>query len=235
MIGIPTDLPHTVATVTTPVDLDYLSGGGQSRADVLEYRLDNLCPTAAEDSAALDQVLSLAQSLRDQQPALLTARDPAEGGVGDLSLDQRLSIYQAIMASSDLIDIEVANLAVAQARLDFADFSGQLVGSFHDFSGFPGIVKLRDRVDAAYAAGADIAKLAVVVETFGQLYELTDLVLEHRSAGRAISAMGMGPLGQLSRLVLAKAGSCLNYGYLQTENAPGQWPANQLRDLISSI
>jgi 3-dehydroquinate dehydratase-1 len=47
--------------------------------------------------------------------------------------------------------------------------------------------------------------------------------------------MGMGPVGKLSRLVLAKAGSVLNYGYLLEANAPGQWPAWELKSLIDQI
>ncbi len=47
--------------------------------------------------------------------------------------------------------------------------------------------------------------------------------------------MGMGPLGKLSRLVLAKAGSCLNYGYLRVANAPGQWEAAELGALLGRI
>jgi 3-dehydroquinate dehydratase-1 len=50
-----------------------------------------------------------------------------------------------------------------------------------------------------------------------------------------VSAMGMGPVGKLSRLVLARAGSILNYGYLQTPNAPGQWPATELKRLIGEV
>ena len=67
------------------------------------------------------------------------------------------------------------------------------------------------------------------------LFDLAELVSYHRSEGRLISAMGMGPLGKLSRLVLAKAGSCLNYGYLKTPNAPGQWSAEDLTRLISDL
>jgi 3-dehydroquinate dehydratase-1 len=35
--------------------------------------------------------------------------------------------------------------------------------------------------------------------------------------------------------VLARAGSILNYGYLQTPNAPGQWPARELQRLLAEI
>jgi len=45
--------------------------------------------------------------------------------------------------------------------------------------------------------------------------------------------MGMGNFGKISRLTLAKAGSVLNYGYLDHPNAPGQWEARDLKRQIS--
>jgi 3-dehydroquinate dehydratase-1 len=47
--------------------------------------------------------------------------------------------------------------------------------------------------------------------------------------------MGMGGLGRVSRLTLAKLGSLLNYGFLGEANAPGQWPARQLKDLLNDL
>ena len=47
--------------------------------------------------------------------------------------------------------------------------------------------------------------------------------------------MGMGEFGRVSRLALAKAGSVLNYGYLDEPNAPGQWEARELRQLLTAI
>ena len=47
--------------------------------------------------------------------------------------------------------------------------------------------------------------------------------------------MGMGPWGRVSRLVLAKCGSLLNYGYIGTSNAPGQWPAHELKHLLNQL
>ena len=91
---------------------------------------------------------------------------------------------------------------------------------------------MTEKVASAYQQGADIAKLAVVIETHEQLNDLVELVVATQDSGRSISAMGMGPLGKLSRLVLASAGSCLNYGYLNEPNAPGQWSAVELRRLI---
>ena len=42
-------------------------------------------------------------------------------------------------------------------------------------------------------------------------------------------------MGQVSRLVLACAGSILNYGYLDKPNAPGQWEARELRELLRRL
>ena len=48
--------------------------------------------------------------------------------------------------------------------------------------------------------------------------------------------MGMGPLGQVSRLALAAAGSVFNYGYLgRRPQVPGQWPAATLRERIDEL
>jgi 3-dehydroquinate dehydratase-1 len=50
-----------------------------------------------------------------------------------------------------------------------------------------------------------------------------------------LSVMGMGPWGRVSRLVLAKSGSLLNYGFIGTSNAPGQWPVARLKELLSEL
>lgn len=180
----------------------------------------------------------MASMNRQSTPALLTVRSPAEGGSGNLSLEERLALYRKNWAAAALVDTEVASLE-SPAFSDFAaevhDAGSLLVASFHDFSDFPGRDLLADKLAAAYSLRADIAKIAVVVNSMSELFTLVELVDYHNGKGRLISAMGMGPLGKLSRLVLAKVGSCLNYGYLQTPNAPGQWSTADLQSLIHEI
>ncbi len=221
--------PRVVATVTRPEDLPFLGAAVELPCDLLEYRLDNLLACADEAMATM--------SLRSA-PALLTVRSPAEGGAGNLCPEERLALYRNHWAAAALVDTEVATLESSS----FSDFATEvhesgalLVASYHDFSEFPGRDLLADKLAAAYSLGADVAKIAVVVNSMTDLFSLVELVDYHRGKGRFISAMGMGPLGKLSRLVLAKAGSCLNYGYLQTPNAPGQWPAAELQSLIREI
>jgi len=228
-VSIDLSSPRVVATVTRPEDLSFLGAAVELPCDLLEYRLDNLLACTDEAMASMS---------RQSGTALLTVRSPAEGGAGNLSPEERLALYRNHWDAADLVDTEVASLE-SPAFSDFAtevhDAGSLLVASFHDFSGFPGRDLLADKLAAAYSFRADVAKVAVVVNSMTDLFTLVDLVDYHHGKGRLISAMGMGPLGKLSRLVLAKAGSCLNYGYLQTPNAPGQWSAADLQKLINEI
>ncbi|HQW28813.1 MAG: type I 3-dehydroquinate dehydratase [Verrucomicrobiales bacterium] len=221
--------PRVVATVTQVEDLTFLASTLSIPCDLLEYRFDNLL--ASETAAA-------ATMATHPSPALLTVRHPHEGGAGDLSDEVRLAIYRRHIAAATLVDTEVASLASPT----FAGFTDEvhssgalLIGSFHNFTAFPGRDLLADKLTEAFSLGADVAKVAVVISEMRDLFSLVDLVDYYNEHGRFVSAMGMGPLGKLSRLVLAKAGSCLNYGYLQTPNAPGQWSAADLKKLIAEI
>ncbi len=222
-------IPLVVATVTRPEDLACLGEGPAPACDLLEYRLDDLLPHEA------DAARSLAAAPR---PVLLTVRRPDEGGRGDLDDAARLAVYRRHLGSAALVDVEIASLgtpAFAAFPEEARGAGVRLVASCHDFERFPGRDAIAAHLDAAFALGADVAKIAVVLSTMAELFALVELVEAHRCGGRAISAMGMGPLGKLSRLVLAKAGSCLNYGYLQTPNAPGQWEAARLSALLGEI
>ena len=58
--------------------------------------------------------------------------------------------------------------------------------------------------------------------------DLAALLILQGTTKVPLATMGMGPLGKVSRLVLAAAGSRLNYGYLDKPQVAGQWPALEL-------
>lgn len=214
--------------MTRPEDLALLGGGEKVAADLLEFRVDDLA----------DYVDSVEACLSRAESALLTVRRPDEGGSGGLDDDARLALYRSLAGSADLVDTEIASLAT-EPFSGFVDeiheAGARVVASFHDFHGFPGIETLQQKVDEGRGFGADVVKLAVTIRERKDLFSLAELVEQTLHEGQPISAMGMGPLGKLSRLVLATAGSCLNYGYFQTPNAPGQWSAAELRRLIDEL
>lgn len=196
-----------------------------SACDVIELRLDTLKLPATDVRAALSG---------NSVPVLLTARHPAEGGQGSEDAAGRMALLEPLLDLAALMDIELRSAMDMRSLVQKAQGMGvRVIGSFHDFQATPGEEVLRGAINFAQPAGLDAVKLATFLNGPADLNRLITLTSEtHRLR---LSAMGMGPLGRVSRLVLAKCGSLLNYGYLGESNAPGQWPAPRLKELLAEL
>lgn len=222
-------VPRVVATVHRAEDLASLAARPVEPGwcDLLEYRLDNL---RGHLEAALE---SMAAS---SVPVLITARHPAEGGAGDLAVADRRDLLLRALPFATLVDIEVRSLADLADVGEAAHQQGVgVVASYHDFERMPPMANLEAALAGSLAGKADVTKFALKVASMSDLTPLallTELVV---ADGHLMATMGMGPLGKVSRLLLAAAGSCLNYGYLHEPNAPGQWPAGELKRLVDEV
>jgi 3-dehydroquinate dehydratase type I len=107
----------------------------------------------------------------------------------------------------------------------------KLIVSAHFFNSTPSLARLESLRNRAFAAGADIFKVATLTRTLTDVLTLASLLA--RRPRQALSVMGMGEFGKLSRTLLACAGSVLNYGYLDTVQVPGQWPAPLLKERLA--
>jgi 3-dehydroquinate dehydratase I len=151
-----------------------------------------------------------------------------------LGLMPRRALIERLHPSAHLVDIEVRNLAVmADLVADIHEHGGLVVASYHDFNSTPSAEMLSSLHDEALAAGADVFKCAATLHSSTDLAVLAQW-LESRPA-LPVSLMGMGRLGQVSRLLLAQLGSCLNYGYLDEATVPGQWSAVGLRRVLAEL
>lgn len=161
---------------------------------------------------------------------ILTARDPAEGGLGALPAPARALLLDEGLAHCDLVDIEVRNLSRFGGCVAAARANGRgVIGSFHDFRGTPGRTKLRDIAHRAADGGADLLKVALTPRTVAAIARLLDVF---EVSPLPVAVMGMGPHGLASRLLCAGCGSLLNYGWLATPNVTGQWAADELSELF---
>jgi 3-dehydroquinate dehydratase-1 len=132
------------------------------------------------------------------------------------------------------IDLEVRSLGRFLDLISEARPRGvRVIASDHHFSKTPSEVFLRERVRKARVAEPDVFKLATAAGKVSDLQRLMGFLAEGRPGTRAV--MGMGPLGQVSRLVLGRCGSVLNYGYLDTPQVPGQWEAVLLKKRLSEL
>ena len=88
---------------------------------------------------------------------------------------------------------------------------------------------LQQRVNAMYAAGADVAKVAITATDAHDLAPLADLCQEH--AERAIITIAMGPHGAPSRLLAGAWGCSHTFARLDADDAgsaPGQPTVSEL-------
>ena len=84
---------------------------------------------------------------------------------------------------------------------------------------------------AAKARGANIFKVATLTDTPIEFTRLLDFVTR-KNVNLPVAAMGIGKLGAISRILLARAGSALAYASVSTEtDIEGQLSLEQLRAL----
>jgi 3-dehydroquinate dehydratase I len=217
--------PLVVGTVHTAGGLTAGLALPSRAVDCLEIRLDSF----AGRLPLMESVLP-----RLKFPLLLTARHPAEGGVGSLEAGERAKLLLRFLPQAAAIDIELRSVRSLASVMEAASKRGLVrVVSFHDFRGTPSLPALRAKLRAAKGAGADVVKIATTLRGAADLAVL--LALAECAGKQPMALMGMGPLGRVSRLALAAAGSCLNYGYLDRAQVLGQWPAARLKELIKEI
>jgi 3-dehydroquinate dehydratase I len=203
--------------------------------DLLELRLDCLLD-------AVDQLETKLPKLR--APLIITARHPAEGGANKLSVQQRRNLLSRFLHRASYVDVELRSASALGALLKLARRKNvRRIISFHDLKSTPDSRRLRAKARAAKSRGADIFKVATRTDTPAQLARLLDFMKKKepflRSAKRSqtdvdlpISAMGIGKLGAISRVLLAGCGSVLVYGSVaEASDIEGQMSLEQLRAL----
>lgn len=229
----PAGRARVVAPVATPGDLAEWQrllgepGALERTCDVIEIRAD------AFPEAGMGALEAAARAC--PLPILLTVRRPDEGGGnGALDAGARGSIFRRLMPLAALVDIEVRSLDELSGTVADARSGGRpVIASAHDFLGVPDDESLRGAVATAQAHGASVVKIAATPGSFADLLRLAGLLAAPSPLPMAV--MGMGSFGRVSRLLCAAGGSVLNYGYLSAPNAPGQWPAAELKALVARL
>lgn len=185
----------------------------------------------------LDCLVRILKQLEIQLPALrapliITARHPLEGGANKLSLQQRRDLLTRFLPWADYIDVELRSAYPLRSLLALAQKKKvRRIISYHNFESTPRPRILVQKERAAKAYGANIFKVASRTDTPMQLARLLDFNAQ-KDVDLPISAMGIGKLGAISRVLLARAGSALVYASLTgTTDIEGPLSLHQLRAL----
>ncbi|HEY6070380.1 MAG TPA: type I 3-dehydroquinate dehydratase [Chthoniobacterales bacterium] len=214
--------PLLVGVIATPADLRFALAMRQP-PDLFELRLDCLCDIASR----LER-----KSNKLRAPIIITARDPREGGANNLSLNKRRELLSRFLPRAKYLDVELGSARALKPLLAEARKRNvRVILSFHDFESTPSSRSLRAKAASAKTLGANIFKVATLTNKPADLARLVGF-LSDGDVDLPVSAMGLGKLGAISRLLLARCGSVLNYGALQQTLVEGQLPIDVLRSAI---
>ncbi|MBN1307262.1 MAG: type I 3-dehydroquinate dehydratase [Chitinispirillaceae bacterium] len=183
-------------------------------ADLLEMRVDCY-------RQPIDRVVEYIGGVRAEAgfPMIGTVRE------NDYTRTDRSAIFRAIMPFVDCIDIELGSPISDEV---LAAASGKtVIVSEHDFIATPDDAALRSMVQRAKRQGSDIVKIATMANSREDVVRLLQFT---RSCPEPMVAIGMGPLGALSRVIAPLFGSLFTYGYLTKPVAPGQLSVPELAD-----
>ena len=191
--------------------------------DLFELRLDRLAGIA-------DWVEEVLPKLR--KPLIITARDPREGGANKLRLRQRRHLLGRFLNHADYVDVELRLASALLPSFGLArSKSIRRIISFHDFKSTPKLKVLVAKAHDAKGHGADIFKVATRTDTPVELGRLLEFMTSSR-LDFGLAVMGIGKLGAISRVLLARAGSVLIYASMgPRSDVEGQLSLEQLRNL----
>jgi 3-dehydroquinate dehydratase-1 len=211
--------PRLVGVIMSLADLDSAIRM-RKPPDLFELRLDQLAQNVDEVEKKLSKLGA---------PLIMTARHPREGGANQLSTQQRRDLLLRFLPRARYIDVELRSVEALRSLLQAARRKnvGRIV-SFHNLKGTPDSRTLRTKARAAKSGGANIFKVATRTDTPAQLARLLQF-MTNRDADLAVSVMGIGALGAISRVLLAHCGSALIYASLCESQIEGQMSLKQLR------
>lgn len=192
-------------------------------ADLLELRIDLL---DADAHKALSELKKLGL------PVIITNRMKQEGGAWAGSEDERIRELLSLMPLADAVDIELC-AGERDAVVKNAKSAGKtVIISTHDFRKTPEPEVMTRIIRESFEAGADIAKLAVMPQSFEDVLRLFEVTLQSK---KPVCTIAMGNIGRHSRVVAPVYGSVMTYGYVDKPAAPGQLRVDELKSVLKLL
>jgi len=216
--------PLVVGVISSPVTIDRLASGFRPACDIAEFRADLFGVDLP------DWLIRAGELERTGLPVLFTVRHKSEGGHWYRSEQERVAVYRQTLPYVAAIDVELRAEGLADLVASAHEAGRVVVGSHHDFNRLPEESEILSIIDAGRAQGVDIVKIAALTRTPDDLVRL-EAVLRAR-ADAPLCVLGMGACGPESRVRLARAGSCLTYGFVDESVAPGQLSSAELQQRL---
>jgi 3-dehydroquinate dehydratase-1 len=217
--------PWVVGTIHSDLCIARARTLKEDDVDLLELRVDHFADRP-------EVLVRFAE--KTSFPLIVTVRARHEGGAVALTTRERSELFLRFLPVAHYVDLELRALPefapiVAAARAGKV----KIIASHHDFRTTPGAARLASIVRRGRRSGGDIVKIATATATLADLIRL--LLLLAKPIQTSLSIMSMGAWGKAGRLLLARAGSTLNYGYLGASQVPGQWEATTFKRRLAEL
>lgn len=233
-------IPAVCVPLTSVTLLQLMTEAREAAAaapDLVEWRADLFggifCTREVEE--ALKNLCDLCGDV----PLIFTVRTEKEGGELKISPEDYVGILKKAAATGlpSLIDVEVLQLDIHQQRevADAIHRAGMwMIGSSHHFGCTPSQEEMKEIFRREEEAGADLLKLAVMPQDYGDLARLLAVTAQMRDGcERPVITMSMGEMGSASRFCGEIFGSAVTFATVGKASAPGQLPIEELRQLLA--
>ena len=207
--------------------------------DLVEWRVDSY--DGASNTADTMDALGAVRASINELPLIFTCRIQQEGGAASLPQEHRLELIGAAIRSGqvDIIDIELCNGPefIESIRRICQEAGIPMMLSYHDFRETPGEGFITDTLVQARNIGADIAKIALMPNSYKDVLALMNATLKARrhAVDIPIITMAMGEMGAISRIAGGLFGSDMTFAMDQDASAPGQIPIGLLRQAMEVV
>ncbi|MBR3643393.1 MAG: type I 3-dehydroquinate dehydratase [Parasporobacterium sp.] len=203
-------------------------------ADVVEWRADHLPECVTEENVRY--FIGEIRKVLGEKPLLVTFRSREEGGFGIYPDDLYCTLVStASRCGVEAVDIELSRGETALKLTQVCHGYGTVViSSFHEFHRTPSVRSMVSRLEKSCCSGADICKLAVMPDSIYDTLRLLEATARMRSLHpeMPLITVSMGKTGMVSRMAGEAFGSCMTFGTISEQSAPGQIDAEALKQVL---
>ncbi len=164
--------------------------------------------------------------------AIFTCRSVKDGGNFQGTDEEQIAMLkEATDLGFEYIDVDLRLINQFKNKLE----NTKIIVSYHRFTDTPSYLQLKKYLKKMRASAADIYKFACLVKSKKDLHSLYRILINKKPKEQLI-VLGMGKLGQISRLLTPFLGGYLTFASLDdVAVAPGQMSFDNLQQKLKFI
>ncbi len=208
--------------------------------DMLEWRIDYLLANSDFHTTDLPKAYAMIRAHYKDAVVLTTLRTKSQGGSYDLTDETYGDILHFLLDHrlANILDIEEGHeLPLADLISRAKEIEIPILMSYHKFEGPLSFEELTTIYRHMKSEGADILKIAVMPKAPKDTATLllAAATLREEYPDTPVIAIGMGALGQLTRIAGTNLGGPLTFAAGQQASAPGQLAAGEAMGVLKLL